>query len=364
MKLVSMKRAFGAGRQYLASCFGTGTTPDMARRAIGVGICAAIAFAFVPATPILAQDVKVAKLGHGFADTHPRSAAMKYFAEEVAKATGGSVKIDVFGNSAIGSEEKMLMALQSGTIDLYMGALAPIATHEKELQIFDVPFLFSTDAEAADVLDSPQGKRLLDNLADMNIHGLVWAGGAFRNLSNSKHPVASLTDMKGLKVRVMQSPMALASFKALGMNAVPMAFTEVYTALETRALDGYEHPFVDMYANKMFEVQKYLTVTNHVYTPVALLSSKRFYDSLTAEQQNAVQAAAEKTRTFQREAELRDASEALKKLEAEGMKATVMQPAELDAVRKAIEPVVAKNRDVIGNEFVDQFYAEIAKYRK
>lgn len=156
MKLVSMKRAFGAGRQYLASCFGTGTTPDMARRAIGVGICAAIAFAFVPATPILAQDVKVAKLGHGFADTHPRSAAMKYFAEEVAKATGGSVKIDVFGNSAIGSEEKMLMALQSGTIDLYMGALAPIATHEKELQIFDVPFLFSTDAEAADVLDSPQ----------------------------------------------------------------------------------------------------------------------------------------------------------------------------------------------------------------
>ncbi|OBZ94720.1 C4-dicarboxylate ABC transporter [Pararhizobium polonicum] len=336
----------------------------MTRRAIGFGICAAIALAVVPATPTLAEDAKVAKLGHGFADTHPRSAAMKYFAEEVAKATGGSVKVDVFGNSAIGSEEKMLMALQSGTIDLYMGALAPIATHEKELQIFDVPFLFATDAEAAEVLDSPQGKRLLDNLADMNIHGLVWAGGAFRNLSNSKHPVASLADMKGLKVRVMQSPMALASFKALGMNAVPMAFTEVYTALETRALDGYEHPFVDMYANKMFEVQKYLTASNHVYTPVALLASKRFYDSLTPDQQNAIQAAAEKTRTFQREAELRDAAEALKKLEAEGMEATVMPPAELDAIRKAIEPVVAKNKDVIGNEFVDQFYAEIAKHRK
>lgn len=289
---------------------------------------------------------------------------MKRFAEEVAKASNGSVKIEVFGNAALGSEEKMLIATQSGTIDFYMGALSPIAARKKELQIFDFPFLFATDAEAAAVLDGPAGRRLLDNLADMNLQGLVWSGGAFRNLSNSKRPIASLADMKGLKVRVMQSPMALASFNAMGMNAVPMAFTEVYTALETKALDGYEHPFVDMYANKMFEVQKHLTVTNHVYTPVALLASRRFWTGLTPQQQAAIQAAAETTRAFQRQIELREAGEVLAELKAKGMAAVEMPPAELDAIRKAIEPVIAKNSEVIGAGFVNDFYAEIKKHRK
>jgi TRAP-type C4-dicarboxylate transport system substrate-binding protein len=131
------------------------------------------------------------------------------------------------------------------------GIRSPISVRKKEMQIFDVPFLFASDAEAAYVLDGPVGRKMLNDLGDMNIQGLVWAGGAFRNLSNSKRPISSVADMKRLKVRVMQSPMALASFNAMGMNAVPMAFTEVYPALEIKALDGYKHPVVDMYANKI-----------------------------------------------------------------------------------------------------------------
>lgn len=233
-------------------------------------LAAALATAAIPASASLAMaaEVKTARLGHSFADSHPRAAAMIRFAAEVDKTTGGRVKVEVFGNAVLGSEEKMLIATQAGTVDFYMGALSPIAGRKKELQIFDFPFLFATDAEAASVLDGPAGSKLLASLDDMNIHGLVWSGGAFRNMSNSKRPLNALADMKGLKVRVMQSPMALASFNAMGMNAVPMAFTEVYTALETHALDGYEHPVVDMFANKMYEVQKYLTITNHVYTPV------------------------------------------------------------------------------------------------
>lgn len=338
--------------------------PKGTRRAVLGGLAAAAVAAAVIGTPAIAQEVKTAKLGHSFTDAHPRAAAMKRFAEEVTKATNGSVKVEVFGNATLGSEEKMLIAVQSGTVDFYMGALSPIATRKKELQIFDFPFLFGSDAEAAAVLDGPSGRRLLDGLSDMNMQGLTWSGGAFRNLSNSKRPVTSLADMKGLKVRVMQSPMALASFNAMGMNAVPMAFTEVYTALETKALDGYEHPFVDMYANKMFEVQKHLTVTNHVYTPVALVASKRFWTSLTPQQQAAVQAAAETTRAFQREAELREAVDVLKELKAKGMVATEMPAAELDAIRKAIQPVIEKNTEVIGAAFVNDFYGEIKKHRK
>jgi tripartite ATP-independent transporter DctP family solute receptor len=311
----------------------------------------------------MAQDVKRAKLGHSFADAHPRAVAMKQFAVNVEKATGGKVVIDVYGNSTLGGEDKMLIALQSGTQDIYMGALAPISARKKEMQIFDFPFLFASDAEAAYVLDGPVGRKMLDGLGDMNIQGLVWSGGAFRNMSNSKQPLNAMTDMKGLKVRVMQSPMALASFNAMGMNAVPMAFPEVYTALETRALDGYEHPVVDMYANKMFEVQKYLTVTNHVYTPVALLASKKWWSSLTPDQQKTVQKVAEETRTFQRNEEIRQAHDVVAQLKAKGMSVTEMPAAELDKIRTAVQPVIDKNTETIGKEFAQSFYGELKKFR-
>ena len=314
-------------------------------------------------SPALAQDVKRARLGHSFADAHPRAVAMKQFAAEVNKATGGKVAIDVYGSATLGGEDKMLIAVQSGTQDLYMGALSPIAARKKELQVFDFPFLFASDAEAAHVLDGPVGRKMLDGLADMNMQGLVWAGGAFRNMSNSKRALNSMADMKGLKVRVMQSPMALASFNAMGMNAVPMAFPEVYPALEIKALDGYEHPVVDMYANKMYEVQKYLTITNHVYTPVALVASKRWWGSLTPEQQKAVQKVAEDTRAFQREQELRQAGEVVAQLKTHGMTVTEMPPAELTKIRAAVQPVIDKNMDTIGKDFAQAFYAELDKYR-
>ena len=310
-----------------------------------------------------AQDTKRARLGHSFADSHPRAVAMKQFAADVAKATGGKVQIDVYGSAQLGAEDKMLIATQSGTQDLYMGALAPISARRKELQIFDFPFIFGSDAEAAAVLDGPVGRKMLDGLAEMNMQGLVWAGGAFRNMSNSKRPLTSMAEMKGLKVRVMQSPMALASFNAMGMNAVPMAFSEVYPALEIKALDGYEHPVVDMFANKMFEVQKYLTITNHVYTPVALVASKRWWSSLTPEQQQAVQKVAEDTRRLQRNLELKDAADVVGQLKAKGMAVNEMPAAELDKIRAAVQPVIDKNMETVGADFARSFYAEVAKAR-
>ena len=313
--------------------------------------------------PAVAQEVKRARLGHSFADTHPRALAMKHFAAGVERATQGKVVIEVYGSATLGSEDKMLIAVQSGVQDLYLGALSPIAARKKELQIFDFPFLFGSDAEAAFVLDGPLGRRLLDGLADMQLQGLVWAGGAFRNMSNSKRPVNSVADMKGLKVRVMQSPMALASFNAMGVNAVPMAFTEVYPALENRALDGYEHPVVDMFANRMYEVQKHLTITNHVYTPVALVASKRWWSGLTPDQQAAIQKVAEETRTFQRSEELRQAADVVQQLKAKGMSVTEMPPAELEKIRTAVQPVIDTNSDLIGAEFVRSFYAELKKFR-
>jgi tripartite ATP-independent transporter DctP family solute receptor len=336
----------------------------MSRRFVARAVAAAsAALALGGLSPTSAQEIRHVKLGHSFADSHPRAIAMKKFADDVAKATGGKVAIDVFGNAMLGSEEKMLIATQSGVQELYLGAVSPIAARKKELQIFDFPFLFASDAEAAYVLDGPVGRRMLDGLEDMNMHGLVWAGGAFRNMSNSKRPLHTMADMKGLKVRVMQSPMALASFNAMGINAVPMAFTEVYPALEIRALDGYEHPVVDMYANKMFEVQKYLTITNHVYTPVALIASRKWWSALTPEQQNAIQTVAQQTRTFERTEELRQATDVVNQLKAKGMTVTEMPAPELEKIRTAVQPVIDKNAEVIGKEFVQSVNGELKKFR-
>ena len=333
---------------------------SIARRRSLVAAALMPAFATVSAAlPSLAsaQSKKRVKLGHSFAGEHPRAAAMKRFAELLEKETGGAIVVDVHGSSTLGSEEKMLLSTQSG-------ALSPLSTRKKTLQIFDFPFLFSSNAEAAHVLDGPIGRQILDSLADMKLQGLTWSGGAFRNLSNSKRPLNSMADMKGLKVRVMQSPMALASFNAMGMNAVPMAFTEVYPALETGALDGYEHPVVDMFANKMYEVQKYLTITNHVYTPVALLASARWWGGLTPEHRVVVQRVAEDVRAQQRAAEIREAERVVGELTSHGMAMTEMPAGELDKIRATVQPVIDKNAEVIGADFVKAFYAEVKAFRE
>ncbi|MBS1230374.1 MAG: C4-dicarboxylate transporter [Proteobacteria bacterium] len=305
-----------------------------------------------------------ARLGHGFTEQHPRGQAMVRFAAEVDKATGGQVKIKVFANSLLGSEEKMLQAVQSGTQEFYLGSLVPFSVRKKELQIFDFPFLFADDGEVAKVLDGPVGQKLLDSLGDTGATGLTWAGGAFRNVANGKRAINKFEDLKGLKIRVMQSPVAIESFKAMGINATPMAYAEVFTALEIGALDGLEHPPVDMFQNKIYEVQKYLAITHHVYTPVALVVSSKWFATLSADQQAAVRKAAVIARDFERAEEIRQDKDAVSQLKAKGMTVTELAPAELEKMRAAVKPVIEKFSGTIGADFVKNFYAEVEKSRK
>ena len=305
-----------------------------------------------------------ARLGHGFTEQHPRGQAMIRFASEVDKATNGQVKIKVFANSVLGSEEKMLQAIQGGVQEFYLGSLVPFSVRKKDLQIFDFPFIFANDNEVAKVLDGPVGQKMLDGLSDTGAIGLTWAGGAFRNVANGKRPINKFEDLKGLKIRVMQSPVAIESFKAMGINATPMAYAEVFTALEIHALDGLEHPPVDMFQNKIYEVQKYLAITNHVYTPVALVVSSKWFSALPADQQVGIRKAAAIARDFERAEEIRQAKEAVDKLKANGMAVTELSPQDLDKMRAAVRPVIERFSTSIGPDFVKAFYAEVDKVRK
>jgi tripartite ATP-independent transporter DctP family solute receptor len=304
-----------------------------------------------------------AKIGHAMPDTHPQAMAMNKFAELAAKYTNNEVKVQVFHNGVLGSDEKQLQAVQSGTQELYIGTLSPLSSKVKEVQIWDLPFMFSNEKEVYAVLDGASSKVIFKKIESSGLVGLTWTGMGFRNLSNSKRAVTKLEDVSGLKVRVMANPVALETWKAIGANAVPMAFSEVFPALETKALDGQENPLVHMYANKMQEVQKFISLTNHVYTPVALVASKKFWDSLSAADKAGLQKAATEAGQLQRKYLEEGDKDVVGKFKVAGVTVSPVAPVELARIQDKVKTVVTKFAPIIGEDFVKQFYAEIDKVR-
>jgi len=304
-----------------------------------------------------------AKIGHAMPETHPQATAVNKFAELVSTYTKGNVKVQPYHSAVLGSDEKQLQAVQAGTQEFYIGTLAPLSTRVKEVQVWDLPFMFQNEREVYALLDGPSSKKIFEKIEPAGLVGLTWTGMGFRNLSNSKHSVAKLEDVNGLKIRVMANPVALDTWKTIGANAVPMAFAEVFPALEIKALDGQENPLLHMYANKMQEVQKYISVTNHVYTPVALVASKKFWDTLSPADKAGVQKAAVEAGLLQRKLLDEGDKEVMAKFKDAGVTVNTMSPAELARIQDKVKPVVAKFSPIIGEDFVKGFYAEIAKAR-
>lgn len=304
-----------------------------------------------------------AKIGHAMPDTHPQAVAMNKFAELVKTYTKGRVSVTAYHSAMLGSDEKQLQAVQAGTQELYIGTLAPLSARVKEVQVWDLPFLFQNEKEVYAVLDGASSKKIFAAIEPSGLVGLTWTGMGFRNLSNSKRAVTKADDITGLKVRVMTNPVALDTWKTLGANATPMAFAEVFPALEIKALDGQENPLLHMYANKMQEVQKHISLTNHVYTPVALVASKKFWDTLSADDKAGLQKAATEAGLLQRKLLDDGNADVIAKFKAAGVSVDTVPPAELAKIQEKVKPVVAKFAPQIGEEFVKGFQAEIEKAR-
>ena len=301
------------------------------------------------------------KVGHAMPESHPQAQAMNKFVELAAKYTNNNVQLKAFHGAVLGSDEKQLQGVQAGTQEFYIGTLAPLSTRIKEVQVWDLPFMFASKKEVYAVLDGQSGKKIFEKLEPTGMVGLTWSAMGFRNLSNSKRAVTKLDDISGLKIRVMANPVALETWKTLGANAVPMAFAEVFTALEIKAIDGQENPLVHMYSNKMQEVQKFISVTNHVYTPVALVASKKFWDTLSPADQAGIQKAATEAGLLQRRLLDEGDNDVVAKFKAAGVTINNVSPAELARIQEKVKPVVAKFAPIIGEDFVKGFYAEIEK---
>ncbi len=312
-----------------------------------------------------AQDIKprIFRVGYGLNEDSNQGRAVKLFAQEVEKASGGKMRVRAVGAAALGSDIQMQQALIGGAQEMMVGSTATLVGITKEMAIWDTPFLFNNAQEADAVLDGPVGQKVMDKLQDKGLVGLVYWENGFRNLTNNKRAVAKLEDLDGIKLRVMQNNVFIDSFKTLGANAVPLPFSELFTALETKTVDGQENPYNTILSSKFYEVQKYLTVTNHVYSPWIVTVSKKWWDQLSKDEQKVLMDAAVKSRDFERKDTRAEADKALADLKGKGMQINQLSPAEANRMREKLTSVNAGIAANVGEDLWKETQAAVAKAR-
>lgn len=306
-----------------------------------------------------ARDLKIAM------QTNPGTAqydGLEKFAALVKEKSGGSLNVKIFGGGVLGGDLQVVSSLQGGTIEMSLMNASLLNGLAKEFSVLDFPFLFANEKEAHTVMDGPIGKKLMDKLPEKGIIGLAYPELGFRHISNNKRPVTKLEDLSGLKIRVIQTPVYVDMMNALGANATPLPFPEVYNALEQGAVDGATNPLVTIPVMKFDEVQKFLTLTRHQYNPQIIIMSKKAWDKLTPAEQKAVQEAANEARDYEREVSARKNAEALEHLKKK-LQVTELSAEELAKMREKVKPVIEKHTKQLGEAFVNEVYAEVAKVR-
>jgi len=303
------------------------------------------------------------KLGYQAGKDHPQGLGSQKFADIVAEKSGGKITVKSFPNGTLGGDVATISSMQGGTIEMSVMNAGLLSSLVKDFVVVDFPFLFNTPQEADAVMDGPVGKALSDQLPEKGLVGLGYWELGFRNLTNSRRPVTKLEDIQGLKIRVLQSPIFIDLFTALGANAVPLPYPELYTAMETGTVDGQENPFSNIISSKFYEVQKNLALTQHVYNPQILLISKKFWDKLNSDEQKVLQDAAIEARDYQRTVSREMSAKALDEFKTEGVRITELPPEEVEKLRAKTKPVVEKHSKEVNPALVQQLYAEIDKVR-
>lgn len=254
-------------------------------------------------------------------------------------------------NSQLGAERDMMEGMQMGTVDMAIITNLAIGNFDKAFQIYDLPYLFVDSSEAFSLIDSEVGQEIANSLYDnIGIKVLATGQGGFRQTINTHHPIESLSDFSGLKLRVPETDVYLSCFKALGANATPLAWNECFTGLQQGAIDGLECPLSVIYTTGFSDVADYLTISNHIFSPVVMMMSGTIWDTLDENQQKVIAEAAQKAATDQRKFIDENDKNLIAKLESAGMTTTYPDMQELES---AVAPTWASFRDGIGAEIYD-----------
>ncbi|WP_295522123.1 TRAP transporter substrate-binding protein [uncultured Pseudacidovorax sp.] len=315
--------------------------------------CAATAHAQSP-TPI------TLRFGHVVQPGHPISLGAQKLAEILNTRSNGRIKLMELGGGSIGGEAQQLSAVQGGVQDITLPSATIMGGVIKEFTLLDIPFSFNSAQQVDALLQGPFGQLLMSRLPDKGMVGLDFWETGFRNFTNSRKPIVNVEDLKGLKLRVIPNPLFLDSFAALGTNPAPMPFPELYGALESRAMDAQENPFSVVLTSKFYEVQKYLSVTNHVYTANPVVISRKTWEKLSPADQQLVKAAVQEAGAFQRQTSREASTVARKELESK-MQVNDVPPTTLARMRELTKPVGEKFAASYDQSVVKVYRAELDK---
>ncbi|OGB04390.1 MAG: ABC transporter substrate-binding protein [Burkholderiales bacterium RIFCSPHIGHO2_12_FULL_61_11] len=320
--------------------------------------------ALLVATSAFAQYAeRTIKWTNGVNEDHSVGLGVKKMQEVLNAKTGGKIKINAFWGGSAGGDLAGAQATRAGTQEIVCTSGSALVGIVKELGVFDLPFLFANEKEAYAVLDGPAGQYFNKKLEAAGLVNLAYWENGFRNLTNSKRQVSKAEDFDGMKIRIMQNTIFLDTFKTLGANPTPMAFGEVFTALETKAIDGQENPFSTIETAKLYEVQKYLSVTRHAYSPFFVLYSKKLWDQLNPQEQAVLREAALEGQTVQRDASRAQDEKSLATLKTRGMVVSEFSPAEKARIVAKLKPIYDKHVPNIGAEAVNVVLDALKKAR-
>jgi TRAP-type transport system periplasmic protein len=312
---------------------------------------AALAFGLVAgaaAQTTMKSSISIAQNSH-------QGIGVDVFAKEVEKRTQGRIKIQNFYSGSLGGERESIEAVQLGTQELTFTSTGPVPNFVPEARIFDIPFLFRDKAHARAVLDGAIGQAMLAKFEAKGFKALAWGENGVRHMTNSKRAVNSPDDLKGLKMRTMENPVHIAAYKGFGIVPTPMAFPEVFTALQQGTVDGQENPLSVIMAAKFDQVQKHLSLTGHVYSPCVMLMSKAAFDKLSAADKTAFMEAAKEAVKANRARVDEDDAKGAAELKSKGM--SVVENVDKAKFVAVLAPVNAEFEKQFGKAEIDKIRA-------
>ena len=326
-------------------------------------LCATTALAL--AAPAMAQfQDRTFRVSNGINEDHPVATGMAAMQECLDEQTGGTMQMQGFWGGALGGDLQATQAVRSGLQEAVVTSSSPLVGLVPALGVFDLPFLFRTPEEAYAVMDGEFGQTLNDLLDEVGLVNLGYWENGFRNMSNSQRPIETWEDFEGMKVRVMQNNIFLDTFSNFGANATPMSFGEVFSALETKAIDAQENPYVTIDTSRFYEVQSYISETRHAYTPFLFLFSKAIFDTYAPEEQAALRDCAMVGRDEERKVIQDLNKKSLEKIKAAGLEVNALSAEEQARIREKSMIVYEKHKAEIGADVVDAILANLAEIRK
>ena len=299
------------------------------------------------------DQVTVLKIGHVEAEDRSVHKALLNMKDKIEEQTDGRISVEIYPNAELGGDEELCEQVAQGTIQMALPSTSVITAYDEKIGILDMPYLFKDAQAAFDALDGELGDQIDEWIADSGFVSLGYIYNGPRSTTNNLRPIYTPDDLAGMKMRVMNSPVFITMYETLGANPTPMSFSELYTGLQQNVVDGQENPPTLIYASKFQEVQKYLTMDAHVHNFLPILTNKAWLDSLSDEDRAIVEKCCEEFVTEQRETELKDNEDIVKKLEDEGMEVNYLTEDQQKAFVEKVQPMYDKYKAEWGEEIFD-----------